>query len=80
MTYNIQKYEDAKILKKFIRENGIVFIKNNERRRKELGINKRQLTIVLKYLTKTGYLELWNGTSSRNNLYKISKTCNNINN
>ena len=72
MTSKNQKYWHGVHLKKFMKENGLFFIKNNERRRMQLGMNKRQLTIVFQYLNKTGYLELWNESASRNNIYKIS--------
>ena len=73
MTSKNQKYWHVVQLKKFMKENGLIFIKNNERRRRQLRMNKKQLTNVLQYLNKTGYLEPRNESSSRNKIYKISR-------
>ena len=50
----------AKQVKKLMREQQYFFIKNNEKFRKQLGMNQRQLSFTIHYLNKTGFLEQWN--------------------
>lgn len=52
-----------------MKENDNYFIRNNERFREKLKMNKKQLACALKYLEKTGFLEPWN-----NKVYQISNT------
>jgi hypothetical protein len=38
---------------------GNYFIKNNERTREQLNLNKKQLTYGIKYLENNGFLQPW---------------------
>ena len=69
MTSKNQKYWHAEKIKKYMKENGNYFIRNNERFREKLKMNKKQLACALKYLEKTGFLEPWN-----NKVYQKSNT------
>jgi len=50
----------AKKVKKYIRQHNLRFIRNNERYREKLGMNQRQLYYIFNYLSENGYLEPWN--------------------
>ena len=50
----------AKEVKKYIKQHNLRFIRNNERYREKLGMNQRQLYYIFHYLSETGYLEPWN--------------------
>ena len=50
----------AKEVKKYMRQHRLNFIRNNERVRNKLGMNRKQLSYTLQYLNKTGFLEPWN--------------------
>jgi len=71
MTSQKQINNHAKNVKKFMKENNRYFIRNNERVRMQLGMNKKQLANVLQYLNKAGFLEPWN-----NKIYQISHNSN----
>lgn len=61
----------AEQIKKYMEERQLSFIRNNERFRNELEMNKHNLTFVLKYLKSKGFLEPWN-----KKLYHISNNSN----
>lgn len=65
----IQKQKDiyAKQVKKFMKQNEVHFIRNNERFRTKLKLNRKQLSYAIRYLEKTGFLESWN-----DKVYQIS--------
>jgi len=65
------KHKDmfGKQVKKFMKQNDIYFIRNNEKYRTKLKLNQRQLYIAIKYLEKSGFLKSWNGK-----VYQISFT------
>jgi hypothetical protein len=63
-----QKYRYAVHVKNYMKNNGNYFIKNNERTRKQLNMNKKQLTYAINYLKKTGYLKSWS-----KKVYKLEK-------
>ena len=71
MTSTNQKYWYAVKVKNYMKKNGNYYIRNNERVRQQLEMNKAQLTFALKYLKKTGFLELWN-----KKVYQISSNSN----
>jgi hypothetical protein len=50
----------AKQVKKFMLHNNIHFIRNNEKFRTELNMNRRQLSYAIRYLQKNGFLKSWN--------------------
>jgi hypothetical protein len=54
-----QKYRYADLVKKYMNKNGNYFIKNNEKTRKHLKMNKKQLTYGINYLEKNGFLKPW---------------------
>jgi hypothetical protein len=56
----------VKQVKKFIKQNELHFIRNNERFRKKLKMNQGQLSSAIRHLKKTGYIKPWN-----NKVYKI---------
>jgi hypothetical protein len=58
----VQKQKDiyVKQVKKFIKQNELNFIRNNERFRTKLKMNQSQLSSAIRYLKKTGYLKPWN--------------------
>ena len=66
MTTTNQKYCYAVQVKKYMKKNGNYFIKNNERVRNQLEMNKKQLTYGILYLIKIDFLESWS-----NKVYKI---------
>jgi len=47
-------------IKKYMKEHNLRFIRNNEKYRKKLGMNRKQLYYAIQYLNKTGFLEPWN--------------------
>ena len=57
----------AEQVKDYMIKNGLYFIRNNERIRKKLGLNHKELAWALQYLNKTGFLEPWN-----KKIYQIS--------
>lgn len=61
----------AKQVKKFMKENHLYFIRNNERFRRQLGLNRSQLSYAFKSLKETGFLEPWNGK-----VYQIANSVN----
>ena len=65
----IQKQKDiyAKQVKKFMKQKDVRFIRNNERFRTKLKLNRTQLSYAIRYLEKTGFLESWN-----DKVYQIS--------
>ena len=58
----VQKQKDiyVKQVKKFIKQNELNFIRNNERFRTKLKMNQSQLSSAIRHLKKTGYLKPWN--------------------
>jgi hypothetical protein len=66
-----QEYICANEVKNFIKQNDLSFIRNNNRIRKRLNMNKRQLSIAIRHLEKTGYLKPWN-----KKVFKISNNSN----
>ena len=50
----------AKQVRRLMREKQYFFIRNNEKFRKQLGMNQRQLSYTIHYLNKTGFLKPWN--------------------
>ena len=65
----VRKQKDvyAKQVKKFMKQNGLHFIRNNERFRAKLKMNRKQLSDTIRYLEKIGFLKSWN-----NRIYQIS--------
>jgi len=65
----IQKQKDiyAKQVKKFMKQKDVRFIRNNERFRTKLKLNRKQLSYAIRYLEKTCFLESWN-----DKVYQIS--------
>ena len=55
-----QLKNQANQVKKLMKEQQYTFIKNNEKFRKQLGMNQRQLSYTLQYLNKIGFLKPWN--------------------
>lgn len=47
-------------VKNYMIKNGLYFIRNNERVRKRLGLNHKELSCALQHLNKIGFLEPWN--------------------
>ncbi len=68
MTATNQKYWYAEQVKNYLNKNGNYYIRNNERMRKQLEMNKKQLTYAIQYLKKIGFLEPWS-----NKVYKITR-------
>ena len=58
----VQKQKEifAKQVKQFMKENDVYFIRNNERFRTKLKMNRRQLSYAIRYLEKIGFLVSWN--------------------
>ena len=50
----------AEQVKEFMKQNDVYFIRNNERFRSKLKMNRRQLTYAIRYLEKIGFLVSWN--------------------
>ncbi len=50
----------AKQVKDFMKQNSVYFIRNNERFRTKLKMNRRQLSYAIRYLEKIGFLVSWN--------------------
>jgi hypothetical protein len=44
-------------VKKYMKVHHLYFIRNNERYRKKLGMNRKQLYYAIQYLNKIGFLE-----------------------
>lgn len=55
-----QKEHFAKQVKDFMKQNSVYFIRNNERFRTKLNMNRRQLSYAIRYLEKIGFLVSWN--------------------
>ena len=64
-----QKQKDiyAEQVKRFMKQKDVRFIRNNERFRTKLKLNRKQLSYAIRYLEKTGFLESWN-----DKVYQIS--------
>jgi hypothetical protein len=58
---------NAKQVKKFMKQNEVHFIRNNERFRTKLKMNQKQLSYAIRYLEETGFLKSWN-----DRVYQIS--------
>jgi len=58
----VQKQNEiyAKQVKEFMKQNDVYFIRNNERFRTKLNMNRRQLSYAIRYLEKIGFLVSWN--------------------
>jgi hypothetical protein len=65
----IQKQKDiyAETVKSFMKQKDVRFIRNNERFRTKLKLNRKQLSYAIRYLEKTGFLKSWN-----DKVYQIS--------
>jgi hypothetical protein len=50
----------SKQVKRLMEEHRYFFIRNNEKFRKRLEMNQRQLSYTLNYLNKIGFLKPWN--------------------
>jgi len=50
----------AEQVKDYMIKNGLYFIRNNERVRKKLNMNHKELSSALQLLNKKGFLEPWN--------------------
>lgn len=55
-----QKNTYGRQVKKFMKQNDLHFIRNNEKFRTKLNMNRKQLTYAIRYLEKTGFLKSWN--------------------
>ena len=60
MSAETQKELFAKQVKAFMKQNSVYFIRNNERFRSKLNMNRRQLSYAIRYLEKIGFLVSWN--------------------
>ena len=60
MVVHKQSEIHAKEIEKFIKQNNLHFIRNNERFRTKLKMNKKQLSLAIRHLERTGYLKPWN--------------------
>lgn len=49
----------SKQVKRLMKEQHYFFIRNNEKFRKKLEMNRRQLSFTLNYLNRTGFLKPW---------------------
>ena len=49
----------SKQVKRLMKEQNYFFIRNNEKFRKKLEMNRRQLSFTLNYLNRTGFLKPW---------------------
>ena len=67
MSNQKQIINQVKQVKRLMKEQQYFFIRNNEKFRKQLGMNQKQLSYVLQYLNKIGFLEPWN-----HKVYKIT--------
>jgi hypothetical protein len=63
-----QRYRYATHVKKYMIKKGNYYIKNNERTREQLNMNKKQLTYGIKYLENNGFLKPWS-----KKVYKLIK-------
>ena len=68
MKSSSQKFRYAAHVKQYMLKNGSYFIKNNERTREQLNLNKKQLTYGIKYLENNGILQPWS-----KKVYKLIK-------
>ena len=59
MTSQKQIKNQSKQVKRLMKEQQYFFIRNNDKFRKQLEMNRRQLTLTIKYLNKTGFLKPW---------------------
>jgi hypothetical protein len=59
MMYRKQDDINAELVKRFMKQNAVYFIRNNERFRTKLEMNRRQLSYAIRYLEKTGFLKSW---------------------
>lgn len=59
----------GKQVKEFMKQNDLHFIRNNEKFRTKLKMNRKQLLYAIRYLEKTGFLKSWN-----NKVYQISQS------
>ena len=50
----------GKQVKEFMKQNDLHFIRNNEKFRTKLKMNRKQLLYAIRYLEKTGFLKPWN--------------------
>ncbi|KYK24132.1 hypothetical protein AYK21_01810 [Thermoplasmatales archaeon SG8-52-2] len=60
MTVDIKNEIFAKQVKDFMKQNSVYFIRNNERFRTKLKMNRRQLSYAIRHLEKIGFLVSWN--------------------
>jgi hypothetical protein len=60
MTIETKNEIFAKQVKDFMKQNSVYFIRNNERFRTKLRMNRRQLSYAIRYLEKIGFLVSWN--------------------
>jgi hypothetical protein len=60
MTVDTKNEIFAKQVKDFMKQNSVYFIRNNERFRTKLKMNRRQLSYAIRYLEKIGFLVSWN--------------------
>ncbi len=60
MVVQPQKEVFAKQVKDFMKQNSVYFIRNNERFRTKLKMNRRQLSYAIRYLENIGFLVSWN--------------------
>ena len=60
MSRQKQIINQAEQIKKYMKEHHLHFIRNNKRYRNKFEMNLHQLSDVLKYLNKIGFLEPWN--------------------
>jgi hypothetical protein len=60
MTADTKNEIFAKQVKDFMKQNSVYFIRNNERFRNKLKMNRRQLSYAIRYLEKIGFLVSWN--------------------
>ena len=63
-----QRYRYAAHVKQYMIKKGNYFIKNNERTREQLNLNKKQLTYGIKHLENNGFLQPWS-----KKVYKLIK-------
>ena len=59
MTSQKQIRNQSKQVKRLMKEQQYFFIRNNDKFRKQLEMNRRQLSYTLKYLNETGFLKPW---------------------
>jgi len=59
MSSQKQIKNQSKQVKRLMKEQHYCFIRNNEKFRKQLEMNRRQLSYILKYLNRTVFLKPW---------------------